>query len=80
MRRNGLLKHVILGKIKGRLVPTGGRGRRRKETMDDHKEKAGKRKHYNVLCGELSLEETMDLSYDRMRNELMNDVKTLNVI
>ena len=48
--------------------------------MDDHKEKAGKRKHYNVLCGELSLEETMDLSYDRMRNELMNDVKTLNVI
>jgi hypothetical protein len=39
LRRNCLLKHVIEGKIKGRIEVTGRGGRRRKQLLDDHKEK-----------------------------------------
>jgi hypothetical protein len=38
LRRNCLLKHVIEGKLEGRIEMTG-RGRRRKQLLDDLKEK-----------------------------------------
>jgi hypothetical protein len=37
LRRNCLLKHVIEGKIEGRIEMTGRRGRRRKQLLDDLK-------------------------------------------
>jgi hypothetical protein len=37
--RNCLLKHVIEGKLEGRIEMTGRRGRRRKQLLDDLKEK-----------------------------------------
>jgi hypothetical protein len=40
-RRNCLLKHVIEGKIKGRIEVKGRRGRRCKQLLDDRKEKRG---------------------------------------
>jgi hypothetical protein len=36
-----LLKHVIEGKLEGRIEVTGTRGRRRKQLLDDLKEKGG---------------------------------------
>jgi hypothetical protein len=39
--RNCLLKHVIEGKIEGRREVTGGRGKRRKQLLDDLKKKGG---------------------------------------
>jgi hypothetical protein len=41
LRRNCLLKHVIEGKIEGRIEVTGRGGRRRKQLPDDLKEKIG---------------------------------------
>ena len=41
LRRNCLLKHVIEGKIKGRIEVTGRRGRRRRKLLDDLKERRG---------------------------------------
>jgi hypothetical protein len=41
LRRNCLLKHVIEGKLKGRIDVTGRRGTRRKQLLDDLKEKKG---------------------------------------
>jgi hypothetical protein len=41
LRRNCLLKHVIGGKIEGRIEVTGRRGRRRKQLLDDFKGKRG---------------------------------------
>jgi hypothetical protein len=38
LRRNCLLKHVIEGKIEGRIEMMGRRGRRRKQLLDDLKE------------------------------------------
>jgi hypothetical protein len=35
LRRNCLLKHVIEGKVEGRIEMTGRRGRRRKQLLDD---------------------------------------------
>jgi hypothetical protein len=40
--RNCLLKHVIEGKLEGRIEMTGRRGRRRKQPLDDVK---GKRRY-----------------------------------
>jgi hypothetical protein len=37
-RRNNLLKHVIEGKIEGRIEMTGRRRRRRKQLLEDVKE------------------------------------------
>jgi hypothetical protein len=58
LRRNCLLKHVA----EGRIEVTGRRGRRRKQVLDDLKEKRKtgslKRKHWIALCGEFALEET----------------------
>jgi hypothetical protein len=39
LRRNCLLKHVIEGKLEGRIEMKGIRGRRRKQLLDDLKEK-----------------------------------------
>jgi hypothetical protein len=39
LRRNCLLKHVIEGKLEGRIELTGRRGRRRKQLLDDLKER-----------------------------------------
>jgi hypothetical protein len=39
LRRNCLLKHAIEGKIEGRIEMTGRRGRKRKQLLDDLKEK-----------------------------------------
>jgi hypothetical protein len=41
LRRNCLLKHVTEGKIEGRIEVTRGRGRRRKQLVNDIKEKTG---------------------------------------
>jgi hypothetical protein len=41
LRRDCLLKHVIEGKLEGRIEMTGRRGRRRKQLLDDLKEKRG---------------------------------------
>jgi len=41
LRRNCLLKQVIEGKIEERIEVTGRRGRRRKQPLDDRKEKIG---------------------------------------
>jgi hypothetical protein len=41
LRRNCLLKHMIEGKLEGRIDMTGRRGRRRKQLLDDLKEKRG---------------------------------------
>jgi hypothetical protein len=41
LRRNCLLKHVIGGKIKGRMEVTGRRERRRKQLLDGLKEVRG---------------------------------------
>jgi hypothetical protein len=41
LRRNCLLKHVIEGKIRGRIYVTGRRGRRCKQLLDDLKEMSG---------------------------------------
>jgi hypothetical protein len=40
-RRNCLLNQVIEAKIEGRIEVTGRRGRRRKQVLDDLKEKRG---------------------------------------
>jgi hypothetical protein len=44
LRRNCLLKHVIEGKLEGRIQVTGRRGRRRKQLLDDLKAKRKYRK------------------------------------
>jgi hypothetical protein len=41
LRRNCFLKHVIKGKLEGRIEMTGRRGRRRKQLLDDRKETRG---------------------------------------
>jgi hypothetical protein len=63
LRRKCLLKHVTEGKIEGRIEVTEGRGRRRKQLLDDLKEKRRywKLKEEIVLNGKLALEEATDL-------------------
>jgi len=41
LRRNCLLKHVIDGKIEGKIEVTGRRGRRSKKLLDDNKGRRG---------------------------------------
>jgi hypothetical protein len=63
LRKNCILKHVIDGKITGRVEKTGRRGRRRKQLLDDLKEKRGCRKlKEEALYGKLTVEEAIDLS------------------
>ena len=51
----------------------GRRGRRRKQLQNDLQDKEDpgprKAKYQIVLCGELALEEAMDLTHDRLRND-----------
>ena len=67
--RNSILKHVIEGKVEERIEVT----TRRKQLLYDIKETRGywKMKVDTLItfCGELTLEEAMDLSYDRLGNE-----------
>ena len=58
MRRNCFLKHVIEGKIEGKIDVTGRRGRRRKQILDDVKKTRGYWK---------SKEEALDLTLRRTR-------------
>jgi hypothetical protein len=63
LRRNCLLQRVTEGKIQRGIEVTGRRGRRRMKLLDDLKE----RRWYShlkeeALCGELALEEALDLS------------------
>ena len=79
LRRSGLLKHDTEGKIQGRIDVSGRRGRRRKQLLNDLKEKREycKLKHEALdrTLWRTRLEEAMDLSQDRLqkeRNELYN--------
>ena len=76
MRKNCLLKHVIEGKIQGRMEVTKRRGRRRRQLLHDLNEKKGYRKlqeeSLDRICGELAFEEAVDLSYDRQEDEWTN--------
>jgi len=71
LRNNSLLKHVIEGKKEGKIEVTGRRRRRRQQLLNGLKEKRGDRKlkeeHQITLCGELALEDAMNLSSDRPR-------------
>jgi hypothetical protein len=73
LRRNCLLKQVIEGKIKEEIEVTRRRGRRRKKLLDDLKDRSEyshlKEEALIALCGETVLEETLDLSSDRLLNE-----------
>jgi hypothetical protein len=57
---------VIEGKLEGRIEMTGRRGRRRKQLLDDLKEKKRywklKQEALDPHCGELALEEATDLN------------------
>jgi len=65
LRRNHLLKHSVEGKIEGQKKVTGRRGRRRSQLLDDLEERRGhwklKEEALDAFCGEVALEETMDL-------------------
>jgi hypothetical protein len=66
LRRNCLLKHLMEGKLEGKIEMTGTRRKRRKQLLDDLKEKTGywksKEEAHLPLCGELALDEATDLS------------------
>jgi hypothetical protein len=62
MRRNCLLKHVNVEKMKGRIEVKGRRGRRRKYLVNVLKEQTGYWKLKRKQCGELVLEEAVGLS------------------
>ena len=73
LRRNCLLQRVTEGKVQGGIEMTGRQGRRRRKLLDDLRKGEDtliwKRKLWIALCGELALEEALDLSYDRLLNE-----------
>jgi hypothetical protein len=63
LSRNCLLQRVTEGKIKGETEVTGRQGRRRTKLLDDLKERRGySHLLWIALCGELALEEALDLS------------------
>ena len=66
LRRNCLLQRVIEGKIQGGIEVIERQGRRRTKLLDDLKERRGychlKEEALYPLCGELGLEETLDVS------------------
>ena len=72
MRRNSRLKHVIEARIEGKTEGTGRRERRRKQLLDDLKKA---RRYWKLRAealarcrGQLVLEEAIDLSSDRLRD------------
>jgi hypothetical protein len=68
LHRNCLPRYVIEWKTEGSLEVICRRGRRGKQLLDTLRKwkDAGnwKRKHYIALCGELALEDAMDLWQD----------------
>jgi len=73
LRRNCLLKQVIEGKIKGEMEVARRRGRRRKQLLDDLRDRRGyshlKEEALDSTCGGIVLEEALGLSSDRILNE-----------
>jgi hypothetical protein len=66
LRRNCLLHRIIEGKVKGG-IEVRRRGRRRRKLLDDFKERRGychlkEEALDHTLCGEIALEEALDLS------------------
>jgi hypothetical protein len=61
LHRNCLLKHVIEGKLDGRIEATGRRKRRRKQLLDGLKERRGYWKLKEETL-ELAFEEAVDMS------------------
>jgi len=75
-RVNCLLENFVEGKMEVRIQVTGRRGRRRKQLLDDLREK---RSYWNLKeealdrkSGELALEGAVDLLYDTQENEWMD--------
>jgi hypothetical protein len=73
LRRNCLLKHVFEEEMVGRIYVKGRRRRRRKHLLDDLEETIGYCNLKEIapdrtVC-RIQLEEAMDLSQDRLRNE-----------
>jgi hypothetical protein len=72
LHRNCHLTHFVEGNVEGRLEMTGSRERRRKQLLGDLRERRGcwklKEGVLIALSGELAVEETMDLSSERLRN------------
>jgi hypothetical protein len=66
LRRNYLLQRVIEEMIQGEIEMTGRQERRRKKLLDDLRKGEDtliwRRKLWIALCGELALEEALDLS------------------
>ena len=73
LRRNCLLKQVIEGKKKGEMEVKIRRGRRRKEPLDDLKDRSGyshlKENFLDRIMWRNRLGEALDLSSDRILNE-----------
>jgi hypothetical protein len=63
-RRNCLLKHVIEGKLEGRIETTGRRGRRRKQLLDDFK---GKENILEIQRGSTRLHPVENWLWKRLR-------------
>jgi hypothetical protein len=61
LRRNCLLQRVIEGKKQGGIEVTGRQERRRRKLLDNLKERRGYSHLKIALCGELALEEALDL-------------------
>jgi hypothetical protein len=59
LHRNCFLKHVVEGKVEGRVEKMGRRGRRRKHLLDDLKEK---RRYWKLK------EEALDFTVSRIRS------------
>jgi hypothetical protein len=67
LRRNCLIRDVTEGKEKGKMEVTGRRGRKYKQLLDDLKK--NKKILELEMSGGLALEEVVDMSQDRLRNE-----------
>jgi len=65
LRRNCILKHVIEGKMEGRIEVTERRGSRRRILLNDFKKRRSywelNTRRWISLCGEFALEEIMEL-------------------
>jgi hypothetical protein len=80
LRRNFLLKHVIEGKLEGRIEMTGRRGRRRKQLLDDLKENRGYWKLKEKALDRTVWRTRFGKGYGpvlRQTTGLMNDLKNL---
>ena len=73
LHRNCLLKHAVEGKLDGKIGVTGRRGRRSKQLPYDLRKAKEYWKLQDAprlsLCKEMTLEQALDLSSDRLWNE-----------